>query len=261
MPRLLLLALCAGCHSAAFSPAPTGPFVPDPLDPSDPVDPEAPEEPAPYDACVESGMSAQLVGLAGDALVDRVNALTASLDCNDYTEARLFMMDELEPVEDGLIESVYIGLLVEPDGTTTPGTLNTEHSWPQSMGADVSPARCDLHHLYPADGAVNSRRSNLPFGEVVEASWQEAGSARGVDSLGETVFEPRDVHKGNVARSLLYFAARYDYAIDPSYQRLLQEWSAFDPPDMAEIRRTLAIGDEQGAVNPYVLCPESVDLL
>ena len=39
--------------------------------------------------------------------------------------------------------------------------------------------------------------------------------------------------------------------------------SVFGVPakDAAEIERTLAIGAEQGVANPYVLCPEAVDLL
>ncbi|MEZ4321746.1 MAG: endonuclease [Myxococcota bacterium] len=238
---------------------------------SGPVDvPDEPGEPEPEvpaielaldAACRAEGLDESLAGLTGDAMVEAVHEATAALDCSDYSEARLFMMNVLEPARTGLIESVYIGLQVEPDGTTTPGTLNTEHSWPQSQGADVNPARCDLHHLYPADGGVNSRRSNLAFGRVTEATWSEAGSARGIDGIGETVFEPRDAHKGNVARSLLYFAARYDYTLDASYQALLQEWSAFDPPDEAELDRTLAIADEQGAVNPFVVCPWAVDAL
>ena len=64
-----------------------------------------------------------------------------------------------------------------------------------------------------------------------------------------------------MARSLLYVSARYGFPMDPAYRDLMQDWSAFDPPDDREIARTLAIADEQGAPNPYVLCPEVVDLL
>ena len=38
------------------------------------------------------------------------------------------------------LECVYTGRLVAPNGTTQPGGLNTEHSWPQSLGASREPA-------------------------------------------------------------------------------------------------------------------------
>jgi endonuclease I len=139
--------------------------------------------------------------------------------------------------------------------------MNTEHTWPQSQGADQFPAKCDLHHLYPTDTDANSLRGNHPFDEVVDESWTGGGSRFGTNARGETAFEPRDEHKGNVARSMLYFAMRYGHDLSAEDLALYQGWSAADPADDVEIERSLRIGERQGAANPYVVCPGLVERL
>ncbi|MEZ4319684.1 MAG: endonuclease [Myxococcota bacterium] len=212
--------------------------------------------------CADEGFYASTLGLTGAPLATALQAATASQTCTDYSVARIFMFDTLDPrPSDGLVECVYTGVTAMPNGTTTPGTFNTEHTWPQSQGADTVPARCDLHHLYPTDAEPNNRRGSYPFGEVVSSTWSGGGSTLGTDASGNTVFEPRDVHKGNVARSILYFGFRYGYTVDAAYKSVLQGWSSFDPPDEREVDRTLGIRDEQGSANPLVLCPWLVDAL
>jgi endonuclease I len=88
--------------------------------------------------------------------------------------------------------------------------------------------------------------------------WQEGGSKLGVGA-GGVVFEPRDGHKGNVARSMLYFAHRYGYEIEAGQLQLYQQWHDADPIDAAEIARTLSIAEEQVLANPFVVCPDLVD--
>jgi deoxyribonuclease-1 len=137
--------------------------------------------------------------------------------------------------------------------------MNTEHTWPRSMGAEVEPEECDLHHLFITDALTNSQRGNLPFGIVVNVTTSilhvSGGYSKlGTDSSGTTVFEPRDEHKGNVARAMTYFATQYGYTLSASELALYKAWHASDPPDDAEVTRSLAIGVEQGAANPYVVC-------
>lgn len=44
---------------------------------------------------------------------------------------------------------------------------NREHSFPKSwFGGKVSPMYSDIVHVVPADGYVNNRRGNNPFGET-----------------------------------------------------------------------------------------------
>ena len=97
---------------------------------------------------------------------------------------------------------------------------------------------------------------------VANANWSEGGSQRGTDSSGlRTVFEPRDVHKGNVARSMVYFAMQYGYSIDQSTLDLYKAWNTADPVDQAELDRAYGIEGRQGVLNPYVVCPWLVDEL
>jgi hypothetical protein len=212
-------------------------------------------------ACDQAGMWVPTQGLTGDALVAELHELTDAQFCNDYSKETTFLFVELDN-HDGEVECVYTGD-THPVGNTKPDStvMNTEHTWPQSEGADVFPAECDLHHLYPTDTEANSERANWPFGVVVSADWSRGGSQLGTDAHGATVFEPRDVHKGNVARSMVYFAMRYGYTIDPDELALFQDWSALDPVDAAELDRTFRIADRQGSVNPFVTCPWLVDAL
>jgi len=212
-------------------------------------------------ACDAEGYWQPTLGLSGDALRQAFNELTFGHSCTDYGTEREWMFVVLDK-EGGVVEGVYTGRTT-PVGNTEPdpNDMNTEHTWPQSLGADVLPARCDLHHLYPVDSGANSRRGNNPYGIVADAIWEEGGSKLGDTASGERVFEPRDAHKGNAARSILYFGTRYSYAVEPAYLELLRGWSALDPVDAAELQRTRAIRDRQGKANPYVVCPQRVELL
>jgi deoxyribonuclease-1 len=73
------------------------------------------------------------------------------------------------------------------------------------------------------------------------------------------MFEPRNEHKGNLARALLYFAVRYERSIEPWQEEILRCWHALDPPDAAEVARTNGIELLQGTRNPFVDHPEFVD--
>jgi deoxyribonuclease-1 len=213
-------------------------------------------------ACEAAGLWVPTQGLTGDALVAELHQLTADHWCNDYSAATTWMFVTLDN-EAGWVECVYTGdtpvkvTTDKPDGNV----MNTEHTWPQSEGADVFPAECDLHHLYPTVSAANSARGSHPFGVVASVSASFGESLLGTDASGQTVFEPRDVHKGNVARSMLYFSMRYGYPLEPDQLALFQQWGALDPVDEAELARTQAIGVRQGDVNPYVTCPWLVDAL
>ena len=68
------------------------------------------------------------------------------------------------------IEGLYGGAEAPPDRPAAQAAgFNTEHVVPQSRGAAEGNARADLHHLFPAHGAINSARSNFPFGEAADA--------------------------------------------------------------------------------------------
>ncbi len=210
-------------------------------------------------ACDQGGYWLATRGLVGTELTDALHDLSGRQACGDYGVATEFMFLTLDNVESA-VECVYTGRVVavtseKPDSDD----MNTEHTWPQSLGAEEVPAKCDLNHLYPTDSASNSVRSAYPLGVVTgSVDWEEGGSRLGAGA-GGLVFEPRDPHKGNAARSILYFAMRYRLTPQEDVATLIA-WHDADPPDAEEVLRALAIGAEQGAGNPYVLCPDFVGL-
>jgi endonuclease I len=213
-------------------------------------------------ACDAFGYWAGTRTLTGAALTTELHGLTDDQTCRDYQTEREFLFTSLDKESDGMVECVYTGRRVavgsvEPDAND----MNTEHTWPQSLGADFPPMECDLHHLYPSDAVTNARRGNLPFGEVVSVDDTFGDSKLGDDARGTLVFEPRDEHKGNVARSMLYFAMRYGHPTDPAQLAIYEAWDDLDPPDPREVERTEAIAERQGEANPFVVCPGLVDAL
>jgi hypothetical protein len=94
----------------------------------------------------------------------------------------------------------------------------------------------------------------------------------GFDANGLRVYEPRDAHKDNAARAILYMAARYhslteDWGlpdqISPTVlhgqdQETLKQWHWQDPPDRREIARNDFIASIQGSRNPFIDNPDWV---
>lgn len=130
--------------------------------------------------------------------------------------------------------------------------LNTEHTWPQSKGAKHFPAQGDLHHLYATSKESNSKRANFPFCKVYETEWSKQGSQLGVDSMYNDCFEPVDSHKGNVARAMFYFSARYLKSISKDQEALFRLWNKLDPVDAQELLRNERIELIQGNRNPFI---------
>lgn len=142
--------------------------------------------------------------------------------------------------------------------------FNTEHTWPQSNFNENEPMRSDLYHLFPTDNPANGVRSNYPFGKVVSnITWDSAGSKLGRNSLNEIVFEPRDVHKGDVSRSMFYFITRYptNYGsfFTQTQESVFREWNKLDNVGVVESNRNTAIANYQGKRNPYIDHPEFAD--
>ena len=208
------------------------------------------------EACDSAGYWAGLVSTddLGTYLHDATNGVRCS-----YNRSREFLFTELDQ-QSGGVTCVYTGTffpitIYPPDWSE----VNTEHTWPQSQGADYDPAQCDLHHLYPADAVANGIRSSLPFGEVSNVDWSEGGSKKGKNSRGENVFEPRPDHRGNVARSMLYFGVRYGYPLTTDQLGLFRTWNTEDPVTALELWRDKAIQAHQNNSNPFVVCNGLVD--
>lgn len=194
-----------------------------------------------------------------------------------YVRARSEMFQHVADLDDdNVVEELYSGRRmsgVKGLTTATEQGLTAEHVWPQSEGA-TREARTDLHHLRPADGALNRHRSNLPYGVVKSAVWASP-AVEGVDELslvgrdkdGVKVFTPRASMRGDLARDQFYFFTRYQADRPDNYSLknfrislpTLVRWHEEDPVDEGERARNEAIFQLQGNRNPYVDHPEFVD--
>ena len=110
--------------------------------------------------------------------------------------------------------------------------INREHIWAKSHGFDsegAGGARGDPMHLWAANGWANHEHSNYFFAFVdTTRTYSDAGSKYNTvyNNLtgysknaggNQTVFEPQDCDKGDIARSVFYMVARYNnYANEAS---------------------------------------------
>ena len=164
------------------------------------------------------------------------------------------------------------------------GGYNREHSFPKSWFGVSTPIPVgpgtDLHHIFPSDVHVNTKRSNLPYGEtdgdVNNGGWQ---SEEGYCKIGTCTFEgysgkcfePADEWKGDLARIYFYMVTCYEedqpsWSSDmlssdtyPSFSdwalRMLLKWSRQDPVDSIETARNEAVCAIQHNRNPFIDYP------
>lgn len=154
---------------------------------------------------------------------------------------------------------------------------NREHSWPQSWFNSATTPSSDMFHIYPTDGKVNGLRSNYPYGNIGTPTWTSLnGSMLGpcIDyGYSQTVFEPIDEYKGDVARGYFYMSTRYESedagwstsggtnksVILPWLASVLLQWSHLDTVSAKEIARNNAIYQIQNNRNPYIDNPQWAD--
>lgn len=142
--------------------------------------------------------------------------------------------------------------------------INTEHTWPQSRFTgrfSREMQKSDLHHLFPSDSEMNSRRGSLRFGVVVSTveKLKCPQNRLGQQAEGGIVFEPPGAHKGNIARAIFYFATRYQMKISPPEEAYLRQWNNDDPVDEEEFERNNKIEFFQGNRNPFVDFPDLIE--
>lgn len=234
-------------------------------------------------------------GFTGAELIDSISLNYRPNVVLDYTNSRdtLYM---LLAEKDDSVRCIYSGHTLYLDPTQDPtqyvyqngGTngINAEHSYPQAKGATVGTnAHSDMHHLYPTRILVNEARGDKPYAEIPDAQTQKwfvnnqvftSIPTQHIEQYAESTanaFEPREVSKGDVARSVFYFYTVYRgqaNQADPNFFDLqratLCQWNAQDPADSTELRKTWRIASYQdGKPNPFVLdctlasrswCPE-----
>ena len=183
--------------------------------------------------------------------------LAQGYQSHSYSSSRDEMYGSIDNVS-GDVTCVYTARTATFNTRTgaNSNSFNCEHTFPQGFFNKNIPMRSDIHHLYSTDVTANGRRGNLPFGVVSGSpSWSVGGS-----KMGGGKFEPRDDHKGAVARSLFYFVIRYqDYSNHVQGQEtILRQWMAMYPPDAKDIKRNNDIYAFQKNRNPFVDYPQLI---
>lgn len=176
---------------------------------------------------------------------------------------------------------------------------NREHMMPQSTFYSNYPMQSDLYYIVPTDAYINQRRNNYPYGVAGSTIFYDFtnGSKIGNSAIPNypytgRVYEPIDEFKGDVARSLLYFAVRYEgklsgfnhaynsssspitpindrcpldgtdeRAYEKAYIDMLIQWHNLDPVSQREIDRNNSVYAIQKNRNPFVDDPSWVNAI
>ena len=226
--------------------------------------------------------------LQGQALRDwlRTNWYDGKRTVLSYSAARAKMYNYADNYNNS-VTCVYSGYNT-PDpfdfnssSTTSAANINCEHTIPQSFFSQAARMVSDMHHLYPTYIQWNSNRGNNPFSDIPDATttiWMRNTTAQSsiptanIDEYSESTsatFEPREDHKGNVARTAFYFYTMHDTQpelIAQGKQNItsvaplatLYAWHLADPVDAREIERNRRVAASQGNYNPYIERPELV---
>jgi len=166
--------------------------------------------------------------------------------------------------------------------------LNVEHVFPQfsfKHHENKKQMRSDLHNLYLCNSKLNSLRQNFKYMNQDEISDEFGdGIQRGdkiLDKKGNLItssndlfrkqgylmivnqkkkqFIPTQYSRGKIARSLGYFAIKYDY-LDELKKIInldtLLIWNNKDPVDDNEYLKNLIVFKHQHNINPFILEPE-----
>lgn len=174
-----------------------------------------------------------------------------------YNTARDNMYGTIDNVG-GDVECVYTGRMAtfNTRAGANSNNFNCEHTFPQSKFNSNQPMQGDIHHLFPVDASSNSVRSNNPFGNIQgNPSWSVGGS-----KLLSGTFEPRNEHKGDAARAMMYFVVRHqDYTnFFAPQEQTLRQWHLENLPTQKSINRNNAIENVQKNRNPFVDYPQLI---
>jgi endonuclease I len=223
--------------------------------------------------------------LQGTALRDwlRTNWYDGKRTVLSYSAARAKLYNYVDN-EQNKVRCVYSGYeearpLSFSSTSTTMQSLNCEHTVPQSWFDEVERMRSDIHHLFPAVVQWNSDRGSDPFAEIPDAQTTKwirllaSQSSIPGSNLGEwsedtnSQFEPRDDHKGNLARAVFYFYTMHSGQTFDAGKgvitalgslNMLYQWHLQDPVDAHEQERNRRAAASQGNYNPYINDPALV---
>lgn len=211
---------------------------------------------------------------------------------NTWTILNLADEDPVE--EDKILDHFRNESYTKIDGGQ--GAYNREHTWPRSygLGSTGTPGPAtDTHMLHLTHVGYNSNRGNKPFANCNSGCTKlpttpnhGVGGNTDADSNWYTnpdgndgSFEAWDYIKGNMARAVMYMAARYQGESGEPHLELtdnrslitgggsggkhymgiltdLLEWNSFDAPDERELNRNQIVFNFQNNRNPFIDHPE-----
>ncbi len=252
--------------------------------------------PAVFFSQIPSGYYDQASGLEGYALKSKLHEIISKgnrsytygdipafyqqTDVDHYYENNGSLLDIYSEIPNGSDSYEYNFDQLIGSASEEGQGWNREHGVPQSTFYGIYPMYSDLNYLIPADAYINQRRSNYPYAKSNGNSRVFSnGSTLGkslTSGYTNTVYEPIDEFKGDVARYLLYFAVRYEGSLnifnhmiptsvfDGSEERgfkdwyvtMLLEWNALDPVSQKEIDRNNKVYEIQNTRNPFIDHPE-----
>lgn len=216
-------------------------------------------------------------GTKAEALQDSLVKDYKASKVLDYNNARDALWGAVAGHNNEQLEGVYTGYTITINSSASnPRTeaynkgINCEHTWPKSKGASSGYAKSDMHHLFPTREEANSTRSSYPFADIDDNQTDKwfykdkiltSKPTTNIDAYSEYeskgYFEPREEHKGNVARAMFYFYTMYKSQADKSFflqqKDVLYKWHVQDPVDAEEIWRNEFIASKQGNLNPFIL--------
>ena len=218
-------------------------------------------------------------GLHGDSLITEIKKYYTPKTVLPYDQARTKIYNEIFLRNDSL-ECFYSGYKIPvPTGTnilswTATYGIQTEHLYPRSLGSASMPALGDLHHLVPTKANINTLRRNAPFAEIPDVQTKywihkdkviTAIPGKDIHLYSESksnAFEPMEIKKGDIARSMFYFYTFYRNDVDNKsktfFSSMLPDlclWHQFDKADSTEINKSFAIARIQSNVNPFIFDP------
>lgn len=267
-----------------------------------------------FAAQAPAGYYDNTTGLSGYALKSKLHDIISAKNINwhysdltnYYNQTDLDKYYDYGPSNTTILLDIYSEIPTGPDAYeyTTANIIgsasaegqgwNREHMMPQSTFYSNYPMYSDLFYVVPTDARINQLRSNYPYGIAGSTTFytftntSRIGNCAipGITYTGR-VYEPINEFKGDVARSLLYFAVRYEgklgtfnfnnnanpasdtnpldgteeRAFDPAYIAMLLQWNQQDPVSQREIDRNNEVYAIQKNRNPFIDNPAWVNAI
>lgn len=237
-------------------------------------------------------------GISGNAFKSALKIIASPANYRSYTYSNAYTPLRSiyeDPANTSNVVTVYSGTSVGKNTNYYPGGLSAdvswsrEHVWPDSFGLDptnVNPGDTngdagqdytDLFNLRPCLQTLNSQRSNRYYDETTGAGTIPPLAPE--CSYNTNSWEPRDIEKGDLARTIFYMAMRYDGSDALTYNlevantanagigrfanlSTLVRWNEQDPVSTEERQRNQNIyANWQRNRNPFIDHPEFIALI